>query len=402
MQRLPRFVFLLLFLSFPLLAETVLVLPFFNYSGSTNLNWIGESVAESIRETLAADNVLVLDREDRLEGFRRLALRQNVRLTHASIMKLAEALDADLVIYGQYELLPPPAPPASGAPSTTSSRGSLRISARILDLKRLRQGKDFTELGALEDLAALETHLGWQSLELVMPAAARSEQEFLKTRPAIRVDAIENYIRGLLASTPDQKHRFFTQAARLDNRYSQPCFQLGKIYWTKKDYRQAATWLEKVNRTDPHYFEAQFFLGLCRYSTGEFPAAEQAFQLVASHVPLNEVFNDLGAAQGRRNTAAAIESFRKALEGDNTDPDYHFNLGYTLWKAGRFTAAVESFRAALERRPDDAEAEAFLDRALRSEASSPGDSRTEGRERLKTDYEETAYRQLKAELEIKK
>ena len=35
-------------------ADTVLVLPFFNLSNSPNLDWIGESFAETIRESLSA------------------------------------------------------------------------------------------------------------------------------------------------------------------------------------------------------------------------------------------------------------------------------------------------------------------------------------------------------------
>jgi TolB-like protein len=55
-------------------AETVLVLPFFNQSNSANLDWIGESIAENVREALASEGLLVLDREDRLEAFRRLSV----------------------------------------------------------------------------------------------------------------------------------------------------------------------------------------------------------------------------------------------------------------------------------------------------------------------------------------
>ena len=47
----------------PARADTVLVLPFFNLSNSTNLDWIGESIAETIRESLIAHDVLALDRE---------------------------------------------------------------------------------------------------------------------------------------------------------------------------------------------------------------------------------------------------------------------------------------------------------------------------------------------------
>lgn len=373
-------------------AETVLVLPFTNQSSSGNLDWVGESIAESVRDTLVSEGLLALDREDRLEAYRRLSLRPGAEFTRASIMKVGDSLDAARVIYGSYQLLP--------GGGSAQSKGSLRITARILDLKRTRQGAAFGETGALEDLATLEVRLGWQALKQLGEKNLPSQDEFLKARPGVRLDAVESYVRGLLAASPEQRHRFFTQAARLDGHYSQPCFQLGKIYWEKKEYKVAEGWLERVARSDPHFLEARFFLGLCRYQNGDFAAAEQAFQVVAQGIPLNEVFNDLGTAQSRRNEVeAAIASFRKALEGDSTDPDYHFNLGYTWWRTGKFDEAVASLRAALERDPGDAEATALLGRALKREGPRPGEPRTESRERIKTNYEETAFRQLQAELQ---
>jgi tetratricopeptide (TPR) repeat protein len=365
-------------------AETVLALPFFNHAASANLDWIGESIAETLRDAMAPEGVLVLDREDRLESYRRLALRPGAELTHASIFKIGQSLDASLVIYGYYE---------------QPSKDTLKITARILDLKQMRQGAEFSETGAMEDLATLEFRLGWQALQQLHWKSAPSLEEFLQTRPAVRLDAVESYVRGLLAASPEQRHLFFTRAARLDEHYSQPCFQLGKIYWDKKDYKIAAGWLERVVQPNPHYLEAQFFLGLCRYNMANFHGAEECFRTVAASVPLNEVYNDLGAAQARGNESeVALGSFRKALEGDSGDPDYHFNLGYTLWREKQFDAAIESLRATVDRNSNDAEATALLGRALKQEGPRPGDSRFEARERLKTNYEEAAYRQLQAEL----
>ena len=387
-----RFAVLAALFCLSLHAETVLVLPFFNHSESSNLDWIGESFAESVRDSLASEGLLVLGRADRLEAYRRLSLRPGAELTHASILKIGQTLDASRVIYGTYELLPPD-------PGKAGSKGSLRVTARIMDLKRTRQGPEFGETGALEDLAAIEARLGWQALESISPKTAPPEQEFLRARPPVRIDAVESYIRGLLAASPEQSHRYFTQAARLDEHYSQPCFQLGRTYWQKKDYKVAEGWFQRVARTDPHYLEAQFFLGLSRYYMGDFAGAEECFQLVAHSMPLNEVFNNLGATQDRRNnSAAAVASFQKALEGDDADPDYHFNLGYARWRAGQFGAAVENFRAVLARVPNDAEATTLLGRALRQEGPRPGEARLEGRNRLKTNYDEAAYRQLQAEL----
>jgi len=365
-------------------AETLLALPFFNHCGSANLDWIGESIAETLREAMTPEGVLVLDRSDRLEGYRRLSLRSGAELTHASVLKLGESLDASQVVYGWYE---------------TPSKGTLRIVARILDLKETAQGPEFSESGPLDDLATLEYRLSWDVLHQLHWKSLPALEEFLAARPPVRLDSVESYIRGLLATSPDQRHLFFTRAARLDPHFSQPCFQLGKSFWARKDYKIAAGWLERVARSDSHYLEAQFFLGLCRYNMANFRGAEECFQTVAAAVPLNEAFDDLGAAQSRLNQAdAALASFRKALEGDTNDPDYYFNVGYSQWRANQFEGAVESFRAAVERNPADTEATALLGRALKREGPRPGDPKSEARERLKTNYEEAAYRQLQAEL----
>ena len=69
-------------------AGTVLVLPFFNLSNTANLDWIGESFAETIRESLAAQGALTLSREERQEAFRRLSMRPYALFTRASVIKL--------------------------------------------------------------------------------------------------------------------------------------------------------------------------------------------------------------------------------------------------------------------------------------------------------------------------
>ena len=379
-------------LSCPLRADTVLVLPFANHSAAANLDWIGESIAETVRDALASQGLLVLDREERLEAYRRLSLRPGAELTRASAIKIGQSLDASMVIYGEYDQQP-----TGGAKE--ASKGSLRITGRVLDLKRIRQSSPFIQSGALEELPGMEVQLGWEALRQIEPATPLSKEDFAFLHPAVRLDAMESYVRGLLAATPEQSHRFFTQAARLDEMFSQPCFHLARQAWEQKDYKSAAAWFQRVSRGDSHYLQAQFFLGLCRYYGGDAAAAAQSFQLVAEAVPLNEVYNDLGAAQVRCNDlAAAVAAFRKAIEGDDADPDYRFNLGYALWRSKDFEGAAESLRAAVERDPSDGEASALLERATRQDGPRPGDPRSEGRQRLKTNFEEFAYRQLQAEL----
>src|SRR6478736_3695383 len=109
---------LFLLLCAGLRAETALVLPFFNHSKNPGVDWIGESICESVRDALASQGVLVLDRDDRLEAYRRLSLRPGAELTHASVIKVGESVDASIIVYGFFEVLPPEA----GNPA---SKGSL-------------------------------------------------------------------------------------------------------------------------------------------------------------------------------------------------------------------------------------------------------------------------------------
>ena len=381
-------------------AATYLVLPFFNLSKDPNLDWIGESLAESVREALSSEGLMALDRDNRIEGFSRLSLRPYSLLTKASVLKIGEELDAEQVIFGRYDIKTAPDGAAKGL---AKNGASLSITARVLDLKRVKDGPEFREVGALEDLAALQEHLAWQTLRYLKPAGAPSEADFRERHPAVRVDAVENYTRGLIAGNYEDKHRFFTQAAHLDSHYSLPDFQLGRLLWSKKEYKSAAEWFQKVAPGDVHYHEANFFLGLCRYNSGDFAGAAISFQTVASVVPLSEVYNNLAASESRANRlSSSVDDFRKALEGDRSDPIYQFNLGYALWRAGSFSAAAERFRAALERDPADAQAALLLARCEKQSGPRPGDSQTEGLERLKTNYEESAYWQLKALLQPEK
>lgn len=378
----------------PAFADTTAVLAFWNNSkAQPNLDWIGVSIAETIRESLGSRGLLVLDRDETEDAVHRLGLRSRAPLSEASVMKIGDVTDAEQVIFGAFEFVPEDGSPAAGA------HGSLRISARILDRRKMRLSPEFAEGGALEDLATLQAHLAWRALAMLAPRLAPPESEFRSVRAPIRLDAEENYVRGLLARDPAQRERFFLQAARLDPRFSHPCYQLGQIHYRRKEYREAAEWLQKIPPEDPHYREGQFLLGLALYQSGDFAGAQKEFQMIAAVVPIGEIWNNLAAAESRRNLPQAADDFRKAAEGDPADPVYQFNLGYALWKKGDFAGAAESFRRVLNHDPEDAMATLLLGRCLKKQGyRGPADERLSALERLKTVYEERAYWQLKSVL----
>ncbi|HYP04633.1 MAG TPA: tetratricopeptide repeat protein [Bryobacteraceae bacterium] len=369
-------------------------MPFFNTTGSNNLEWVGESICQTIREALASEGVLTLDRQAREEGFRRLSVKPYTVLTKATVMRMGESLDADQVIFGSFQVTAPE--------GQDRSKGTIRIHAQAIDLRKARRGPEYSDHGPLDDLARLQSRIAWQTMEFVLADRRPTEQQFRQRLPVIRLDALESYVRGTLAGAADQKLKYFTQAIRLDPNYSRANFEIGRLHFERRAYRPAAEALQKVPTTDVRYREATFLLGLCRYYLADFAASERAFQTVAQQVPLNEVINNLGAAQSRLNqTAVALENFKKAMEGDPADPAYHFNVGYALLHQGDLDAAAERFRAVLARNPDDAEATTMLGRCLRKSAAK-APVRSEGFERLKENYQESAYWQLKAVLEPKR
>jgi tetratricopeptide (TPR) repeat protein len=377
-------------------ADTIAVIPLFNVDehNAPNLDWIGESVSETIDEALSSGGLLVLPREDREEVYRRLSLRTGVVLTKASVLKIGESLDAGQVIFGELQV------DGAGA-GATNLKSNLRLVVRTIDLKKFQQGSEFVQTGSLENLSQMETKLAWMLLRQLAPDSAPSEEAFFRDRAPVRVDAMESYVRGLMAVSDDQKQKLFSQAAQLDPHFSQPNFQLGRMLFAKKEYKIAGQWLSKVSKGDSHFLEAAFLRGICKYYEADFDAAVDQFKMVADEIPLNEVYNDLGAALSRKKDPAATDNFKKALDGDEGDPDYWFNLGYSLWKQGRFELAAANFRAVLDRSPTDQEATIMLGRCLKGDGPRPGDPRSDGRERIKTAFEDSAYRQLKLELKSK-
>lgn len=368
----------------PANAETIAILPFANSTSpavpnAAGMDWIGAGIAESVREALAARGVEVLTRDEVAEGYAFLRLRPLAELTQASILKLGETLKADHVLHGTFSY----------------AQGSLTIRGRILHRPTLEQTAPLEEFGPLEALPALEAHLSWRALALMAPQAAPPEANFLSLRVPVRLDAEESYIRGLLASTPELKEKNYLQAARLEPRDWRPAFELGKILMARKSYREAATWLERVLPSDAAYPEAAFRLGISKFHAGDMQASQGILEELSRTVPLSGVFNNVGAAQSRNGSTAAANSFRKALEGDPNDPDYHFNLAYVLWKTGDFDAAANGFRAVLDRAPGDTMATLLLGRSITRQGprkDAAADARLLALERIKESFADLGYR----------
>jgi tetratricopeptide (TPR) repeat protein len=225
----------------------------------------------------------------------------------------------------------------------------------------------------------------------------------------VRLDALENYVRGTLATSAEEKVKYYREAVRINPAYAHAWLELGKTYYAQHGYELAIAALSQVQQSSltsgltPGAVarEANFYLGLAAYAHGDFAKSEAAFQFVAARLPLAEVYNNLGVVAARRGQKKAAEYFQQAIQNDPSDPDYHFNMGVTLSQAGDRAGAARELRTALDHRPNDTEAKMMLDSLTPPAAGSivPSSATTKApAERIKRNYEEDAFRQMTTQM----
>ncbi len=362
---------------------TWLVLPLVNTSDKKNFDWIGEAVGEAMREELRLRGEMVVERAGQQEAERRLAVRSNRVLTVATVLKLAEAVDATHVVFGTC---------AFAGGSSGGSLGSLSLAVQVLAVNEFRTLAKHDVGGAVEDLATLQTQLAGK----VAGNLGSRVSGGLGSR--LRISAIESYTRGLMAEDSAEKRKFWEQAAKIEPRYSQACFQLGRLFFEEEQFGEAAAWLRRVQSGDSHYWQASFLLGLALLETRDAKGSVVAFDRVFRELPLPEVANNLGIAQMLSGMPESAASLRRAIEGDDRDPTYHFNLGLEFMTRGEWASAADQFRATLDREQGDADATKLLGRCLKPPPALTQAIVEELQEqaRPKFEFNEFAYRQFKA------
>ena len=370
---------------------TLLVMPFENQSQAPGIEWISEAFPEVLSQRMVSARTFPISREDRSNAFDHSGIPLTVLPSRATIYRVAEQMDADYVVLGTYNF--------DGSTFTAS--------AQLLDMKKLHLNAPVTSSGPLTDLITIQTGLAWELLQQMPDPPTVTREQYLRTSAPIRLDAFENYVRGIIATNHQQKVRYFRDAVRLDPNYTLAMLELGKAYYDNHEYESAAVWLARVPKSDLAAGEANFLLGMSEFYHGSFDKSYAAFTYLAGRLPLTEVYNNLGVVESRRGRkTSALEYFSKAVNADPNDADYRFNLAVALYKNGDSAGAARQLKEALERRPTDAEAKSLLD--LISRGASPSASGANAMfpssqarvplERIKQNYDEASYQQLEMEI----
>ncbi len=334
-------------------ARILLVLPFDNHSGQPSLDWIREAAAELLSSRFRSAGLEALSREDRVYALDHLGLPQGFQPTRASALKLAQTLDADSIVVGSFSI----------------DEGNLVTEAQLIDVPALRMTQPITERGKLSDMIAIFDSLAWKLTRELDPNLNVAEATFIAAGRNLRVDAFEQYIRGITEPDHTESMRHLNLAVKLMPGYSPAWMALGREDYNSQEYGQAAAAFAKVDSAGPDALEAQFYRGLSLLFSGDYPQSQQAFAAVARILPLAEVLNNEGVAVSRQGHDATT-FFVQAAADDPSNPVYHFNLAVSLKRHGESAAALNELAQCLKLRPGDSEAQSLED-AWKSPPSQP-------------------------------
>lgn len=365
--------------------RTLVVIPFENTSPTPGLEWLGEAFPATFRSQLDSPVLYVATREERLRAYDRQGIPAGVHPSRATIYRLAEQMDVDYAVLGSYSY--------DGA--------NLMATAQLLDMRTQKLLPAAAESARLNDLGNLQSALAWDMLRLIRPNFSVPKDRYIAGVPPTRLDALENYIRGMLATTAEEKVQRYREAARLNPAFAEAWLELGKTWFGQRSYEPAIAAFEKIPPSSPVAREANFYLGLSSYAHGDLEKSEAAFEFVAARLPLAEVYNNLGVVAARRGQKRAVDYFERAIQNDPSDPDYHFNLAVALTRGGDKAQAARELRIALDHRPNDTEARTLLDSLMpppigvvTSAAASKSPT-----ERLNRNYQEDAFRQMTTQMQ---
>ncbi|MGA9529953.1 MAG: tetratricopeptide repeat protein [Terriglobales bacterium] len=363
--------------------HTLVIIPFENTSLTPAMEWLGEGFAETLRWQLDSPVLYVATREERLQACDREGIPAGLHPSRATLYRLTEQMDLDYAVLGSYRI--------DGENATAT--------AQLLDMRAPRLLPSVTESARLSELGQVQSALSWDLLHQIRTDFSIPKDKYIAGVPLLRLDALDNYIHGILASAPSEKTRYFTVALSADPSFAQASLELGKTYFGQKSYDSAIAALEKISPSLPLAREANFYLGLSSYARGDYESAESAFQFVASRLPLAEVYNNLGVVASRLGQKKSAAYFEKAIQDDPSDPDYHFNLALALARSGDKSALTDELHLALERRHDDAEAAALLNELSLAAHSTAAGAIKLPAERLKRNYPESAFRQMTIQIQ---
>jgi len=316
-----------------------------------------------------------MSRPDRMYALDHLGLPQQFQPSRASALKLAQTLDVDSIIVGSYRI----------------EGTGIIAEARVLNVPHLRMSDAVMARGEMKDLVAIFDSLAWRLTRIMDPGFSVAQETFLAAGASLRLDAFEQYSRGISEADQQERERHLKKSVELSPNFGPGWMALGRENFNAQKYEDAAASFARVSPNDPEALEASYYRGLSLLYFGAYPQAQEAFANVARELPLAEVLNNEGIAVSRQEKDAT-SLFVQAAAADPNAADYHFNLAISLKRHGSAANAINELSQTLKLRPNDTEAQKML-AAWKTSANADPESDAEPLERIIRTFDAGAFKQ---------
>jgi tetratricopeptide (TPR) repeat protein len=368
--------------------DVVMILPFENTSSLPEYNWVGESFANSLSDLLRVPGLIVLSNDERELAYQRLGLPLTTIPSLATAIRLARAANATMVVLGTYSV-------AIGQDKTTAT---LLGTARVI---KVNEGRVMGEVmpdgrwasrvfdfgDPVMDLQRTQGRLAFDVLYARDKAFPFTRNELIERATKVPQIAFQTYLKGVLLTDDKEKRvnylknalKFYSDA-KGGAVYPEAAFELGLFYLQEQDWKQAAEYLSRLQKEDPHYTEAAFNAALAYYKQGNTRAALDVLMPLMpenSKTPLTSIVNMAGAisvqaARDEKNPkehdellAQGIRFLKRAAESSTPDDSIiRFNYAYALFLSARYEETVEQLRPIIAADPRDGQAYFILAKAL--------------------------------------
>ncbi len=311
--------------------------------------WLGEAAAVLLTDGLAARGLPSLPRTERIEAFDRLGLPMSAVLTRATMIRVGELVGASAVVFGEVRL-----------------DGRLSVRARLIDLSAGAEAAAVLESAALADLFSL-----FDRVSDGLTGAGRARQTTPEDNPPWPLEAFENYVKGLVAATPEAQQRFLETAMVEAPGDGRVLVELWRVYGTLGLHDKALEAASAVPAGSPLARQARFAVALSLIELGRLGGAFRELVTLNEPQPSAAIANALGIVELRRaeaeGTDSSVRYFDEAVRLESADTDYRFNLGYAQARSGGRAASLASLREVVRLDAADAEAHVVMSALLLAE-----------------------------------
>ena len=258
-------------------------------------------------------------------------------LSKGSMIRLGQQAAVDFIVMG----------------TVTGSDKNLKVSIWLLDMKYMKLSGEIAASGPLSALPQMENELAWMIVS--NSGMAHTSREIFRSHTRIVPNtAYACYIESFHTSSESEQIRLLQKAVGIYGVFPDARFQLGRLYYQKKEWGSAIPHLlSGIGRNDLR-FPSQFMLGNCYLMTGKYNLAIDSFSQILYFSRSMEILNNLGVAYIRiQNNEAALRTLLEAKSFAGSDFTIAANLALTQFLLGNPAIANTILREALTVHPEN-------------------------------------------------